>query len=87
MVVQARLAMYSSKGQLIGNVSSTSYGGVAFALPELYAEANNILGSKWSAWIAAKFFRGNDIHIADHYYFDDHSSQGFGVIFKTLLFL
>jgi maltoporin len=81
--VQARVAMYSGNGQLIGNVSSTNYGGVAFALPELYAEANNIMGSKWSAWIGAKFFRTNDIHIADHFYFDDHSTQGFGVTWKN----
>jgi len=81
--VQARVAMYSSKGQLIGNVSSTGYGGVAFALPELYAEANHILGSQWSAWIGAKYFRANDIHIADHFYFDDHSTQGFGVTHKN----
>ncbi len=85
--VQARAAMYSGKGQLIGNVSSTSsYGGVTFALPELYAEALNIMGSKWSAWIGAKFFRGYDVHIADYFYFDDHSSQGFGVTYnKTTL--
>src|SRR6478609_12029309 len=37
--VQARMALYSGKGQLIGNVSSNStYGGVTLALPELYAE-------------------------------------------------
>lgn len=84
--VQARVAMYSSKGQLIGNVPSTGYGGVAFALPELYAEANHIAGSDWSAWMGAKFFRGDDIHIADHYYFDDHSSQGLGIIFKSTTF-
>lgn len=84
--VQARMAMYSGKGQLIGNVNSSNYGGVAFALPELYAEASHIMGSKWSAWIGAKFFRGNDVHIADYYYFDDHSSQGFGVTYnKTTL--
>jgi len=85
--VQARAAMYSGKGQLIGNVSSTSsYGGVTLALPELYAEALNIMGSKWSAWIGAKFFRGYDVHIADYFYFDDHSSQGFGVTYnKTSL--
>ena len=77
--VQARMALYSGKGQLIGNVNSSSYGGVTLALPELYAEALNIRGSKWSAWIGAKFFRGYDVHIADYYYFDDHSSQGFGV--------
>lgn len=78
---QARIAMYSSKGQLIGNVSSTSYGGVAFALPEIYAEANHIMGSKWSAWIGAKYFRNANVHIADYFYFDDHSSQGLGVTF------
>jgi maltoporin len=85
--VQARLAMYSGKGQLIGNVSSTNtYGGVTIALPELYAEALNIMGSKWSAWVGAKFFRGYDAHIADYFYFDDHSSQGFGVTYnKTTL--
>ena len=80
--VQARVAMYSSKGQLIGNVNSTNYGGVAFALPELYAEAKNIMGSKWSAWIGAKYFRGYDVHIADYFYFDDHSSQGIGVTYN-----
>src|SRR3954470_21531876 len=54
--VQARMALYSGKGQLIGNVSSSStYGGITLALPELYAEALNIRGSKWSAWIGAKF--------------------------------
>ena len=38
--VQARLALYSGKGQLIGNVNSSSqYGGITLALPELYAEA------------------------------------------------
>ena len=81
--IQARMAMYSGKGQLIGNVNSTSYGGVTLALPELYAEATHIMGSQWSAWIGAKYFRSNDIHIADHFYFDDHSSQGLGVSWKN----
>ena len=85
--VQARMALYSGKGQLIGNVSSSSaYGGITLALPELYAEALNIRGSKWSAWMGAKFFRGYDVHIADYFYFDDHSTQGLGVTWnKTTL--
>ena len=80
--VQARLAFYSTQGQLIGNVSSKSFGGITASLPELYAEASHIRGSAWSAWIGAKFFRGDDVHIADHFYFDDHSSQGFGISYK-----
>ena len=85
--VQARMALYSGKGQLIGNVNSSSaYGGVTFALPELYAEALHIGGSKWSAWIGAKFFRGYDVHIADYFYFDDHSTQGLGITWNKTTF-
>ena len=81
--VQARLAFYTSQGQIIGNVTSKSFGGITAALPELFAEAKNIQGSDWSIWIGARFFRGDDIHIIDHFYFDDHSSQGFGVKHKN----
>ena len=55
-------------------------------MPELYAEALNIGGSKWSAWIGAKFFRGYDVHIADYFYFDDHSSQGIGITYNKTTF-
>jgi maltoporin len=78
--------MYTTQGQIIGNVTSKSYGGITAALPELFAEARNIMGSQWSVWVGARFFRGDDIHIADHFYFDDHSSQGFGVQHKNTQF-
>ena len=84
--VQARLAFYTTQGQLIGNVTSKSMGGITAALPELFAEAKKIMGSDWSVWIGARFFRGDDIHIIDHFYFDDHSAQGFGVQFKNTQF-
>src|SRR6186713_3005346 len=84
--VQARLAMYTTQGQIIGNVTSNSYGGLTVALPELFAEARNIMGSPWSVWVGARFFRGDDIHIIDHFFFDDHSSQGFGVQYKNTQF-
>jgi maltoporin len=84
--VQARLSLYTTQGQIIGNVTSNSYGGITAALPELFAEARNIMGSPWSAWIGARFFRGDDIHIIDHFYFDDHNSQGFGVQYKNTQF-
>lgn len=76
---EARFAFYTGQGQLIGNVSTNSLGGITMALPELFAEAKNIRGSDWSVWVGARFFRGDDIHIIDHFFFDDHSSQGFGV--------
>ncbi len=84
--VQSRFAMYTTQGQIIGNVTSKSLGGITVALPELFAEARNIMGSPWSVWVGAKFFRGDDIHIIDHFYFDDHSSQGFGVQRKNTQF-
>jgi len=85
--VQARLAFYSGNGQLIGNVNSNSqYGGITVALPELYAEALNIGGSKWSAWIGARYFRNYDVHIADYFYFDDHSTQGLGITYNKTTF-
>jgi maltoporin len=84
--VQARLAFYTTQGQIIGNVTSKSIGGITAAIPELFVEAKNINGSPWSLWVGARFFRGDDIHIIDHFYFDDHSAQGFGVTYKNTQF-
>ena len=84
--VQARFAFYTTQGQIIGNVTSNSYGGITVALPELFAEARNIMGSPWSVWVGARLYRGEDIHIIDHFYFDDHSAQGFGVQRKNTQF-
>lgn len=84
--VQARFAFYTTQGQLIGNVSNKSIGGITTALPELFAEARNIMGSQWSVWLGARLFRGDDIHIIDHYYFDDHGGQGFGIKHKNTQF-
>lgn len=81
--VQARFAFYTSQGQFIGNATSRSIAGVTTAIPELYAEAKNIKGSDWSVWIGARFWRGDDIHVADHFYFDDHGAQGFGIKHKN----
>ena len=86
ITIQSRLALYTTQGQIIGNVTSKSYGGITASLPELFAEARHIMGSPWSVWVGARFFRGDDIHIADHFYFDDHSSQGFGVQYKNTKF-
>ena len=86
ITVQARFAFYTTQGQIIGNVTSNSFGGITVALPELFAEAKNINGSPWSIWVGARFFRGDDIHVIDHFYFDDHSSQGFGVQRKNTQF-
>ncbi|MCU0388462.1 MAG: carbohydrate porin, partial [Chitinophagaceae bacterium] len=68
------------------NVTNRSSAGITSSIPELFAEAKNINGSDWSVWIGARFWRGDDIHIADHFYFDDHGSQGFGIKKKNTQF-
>ncbi|QES89361.1 carbohydrate porin [Rhizosphaericola mali] len=84
---QARLAFYSTNGTFLGNVNSGSVnGGLTVALPEAFVEARNIMGSKWSAWAGARYMRYDDIHIADYFYFDDHSAEGFGVKYNKTSF-
>ena len=79
---QMRLSMYTTSLTSFGNSTSTSIGGLAFAMPEMYVEARNIKGKDLSLWVGARLYRGPDVHIADHFYFNDHSSQGFGIEFK-----
>lgn len=80
---QMRFAMYSTSLTSFGNSTSTSLGGLAFAIPEMYVEARNIKGKDLSMWVGARLYRGPDVHIADHFYFNDHSSQGFGIEIKN----
>ena len=79
---QIRFSLYSTSLTSIGNSTSTSLGGLAFAFPELYVEARNIKDSGVSLWVGSRLYRGPDVHIADHFFFNDHSGQGFGVEFK-----
>lgn len=83
---QARLAFYSSNGSWLGNVHSGSLSRMIIALPEAFVEARNIVGSHWSVWAGARYMRYDDIHINDYFYFDDHSSTGFGVQYKNTAF-
>ncbi|MEI6948898.1 carbohydrate porin [Paraflavisolibacter sp. H34] len=83
IVFQARLGLYSGGGQFLANVNSRSLDGLTVSLPEAFVEARNIAGTKWSAWAGARYMRHDDIHINDYFYFDDHSSEGFGVSYKN----
>ncbi|MEX6689093.1 carbohydrate porin [Danxiaibacter flavus] len=83
---QVRFGFFPTQGQLIGGSTSKSFGSITTAIPELYVEAKKIAGSNWSVWVGARYFRGGDIHIADYFYFDDHTSQGFGIKYKNTQF-
>ncbi|MGJ5641036.1 carbohydrate porin [Formosa sp. S-31] len=84
--VQVRLSVYATSLTSIGNSSTTSIGGLNFALPEIYAEARNIGGKDLNLWIGSRLYRGEDVHVADHFYFNDHSGQGVGVEYKKSRF-
>jgi maltoporin len=79
----ARLSLYSDNGQFMGNVSTRSKLGLTIMFPENYIEASHILGSPWSVWAGSRYRRYEDVQIADYFYFDNHSAQGFGIIYKN----
>lgn len=79
---QVRLAVFSTSLAGIGNSSTNNLGGLTLAMPEIYAEARNIKGKDLSLWVGARLYRGPDVHIADHFFFNDHSAPGFGIEFK-----
>ncbi|OBW41914.1 Maltoporin precursor [Chryseobacterium sp. MOF25P] len=83
--MQARLSFYSG-GTFLGNVDSKSNQGMIIALPEAFVEARNIMGSDWDVWAGSRWLRYDDVHIADYFYFDDHSATGWGVIHKNTRF-
>lgn len=80
--VQTRLAMFSSSGTFIGFNATNSLNDLAILLPEAFVEAKNVWVKDLSFWAGARFYRGDDIHIADYYYFNDLSGQGGGLQYK-----
>ncbi|WP_415327107.1 carbohydrate porin [Chryseobacterium sp. MMS23-Vi53] len=83
--MQARLSFYSG-GTFLGNVDTKSNQGMIIALPEAFVEARNIMGSDWDVWAGSRWLRFDDVHVADYFYFDDHSSTGWGVRHKNTRF-
>lgn len=84
--IQSRLSVFSQSLSLFGNSSSVSPGGLAFALPEMYAEASNINGKDLNIWIGARMYLHSYANTPDHFYFDDHTGQGFGIEYKNSRF-
>jgi maltoporin len=84
--VQMRFSLYSRSLSLFGNSSTSSLGGLTLAIPEIFAEARNINNSGVNVWVGSRLYRGPDVHIIDHFYFNDHSGQGFGIELKKSRF-
>lgn len=80
--MQLRLSVYSNSLTSFGNSTTSSLGGLTIAIPELFVQARNIRNTGINFWIGSRLYRGPDVHVADHFYFNDHSGQGFGIEFK-----
>lgn len=83
---QVRMSVYSNSLTTFANSSTSSSGGLTISFPEMFVQARNIAGKDLNIWIGARLYRGPDLHIADHFYFNDHSGQGFGVEYKKSRF-
>lgn len=80
--VQTRFAFYSQSLSLLGNSTTSSIGGITIAMPEIFVEAKNINNTGINVWVGSRFYRGADVHVIDHFYFNDHSGQGAGIEFR-----
>jgi maltoporin len=86
IITQVRMAAFSRSLSLFANTNTSAEGGLTLALPELFVEAHNINGRNLNVWVGARLYRGTDVHIADHFYFNDFSGQGFGIEYKKTRF-
>ena len=86
LYVQTRISSFSKSGTFVSFYSTGSINDFVMLLPEAYVEAKNLFIKDFSAWAGARFYRGDDIHIADYYYFNDLSSQGAGIGYKDFKF-
>jgi maltoporin len=84
--MQLRLSVYSNSLTSFGNSTTSSLGGLTIAIPELFVQARNIRNTGINFWVGSRLYRGPDVHVADHFYFNDHSGQGFGIEFKKTRF-
>ena len=80
--MQVRLSVFSNSLTSFGNSTTSSIGGLTIAIPELFVQARNIRNTGINFWVGSRLYRGPDVHVADHFYFNDHSGEGFGIEFK-----
>ena len=77
--VNLRASVYNLSGGYFFNTSTRSEGGLTITLPEMFALARNVFVKDLNMWVGARLYRGADVHMADYFYFNDHSGQGFGM--------
>ncbi|HEX8438119.1 carbohydrate porin [Archangium sp.] len=78
-------AMFA-RTSFLGFFTSNTFPNLGIEIFQAYAEATNVLIPGLSFWGGQRFYRGEDVHIADYYYFNQLNGQGGGVRYKELDF-
>lgn len=76
--------MFARNGSFIAAAANNTPQTLGIELAQAYLEAKNVFTRDLTFWIGARQYRGADIHIADHFYFNDLSGQGAGIKYKGL---
>jgi maltoporin len=75
-------SMFSGNGSFLGAFANNFSTQLRIELFQAYLEAGNVLVPDLKIWVGQRFYRGSDVHIADYFFFNNLSSQGFGVKYK-----
>jgi maltoporin len=78
-------AMFA-RTSLIGFFSTFTTPNLTIELFQAYVEATNVLIPGLSLWGGQRFYRGEDVFMADYFYFNNLSAQGGGIRYKDLDF-
>jgi maltoporin len=78
-------AMYARSGSFVASAANNAPAGtLQIELAQSYIEAGNVFVPGLSFWGGARYYRGEDLHIADYFYFNNLTGQGGGVKYKAL---
>lgn len=78
-------AMFA-RTSFLGFFSSNTTPNLTIELFQAYVEATNVFLPGLSLWGGQRFYRGEDVFMADYFYFNNLSAQGGGVRYKDLDF-
>ncbi|WP_255636438.1 carbohydrate porin [Hyalangium versicolor] len=76
-------SMFPTNGSFITAFSNNFTDKLRIELFQAYLETGNLVPDL-RIWVGTRFYRSTDIHIADYFFFNDLSAQGFGAKYKGL---
>jgi maltoporin len=74
-------AMFA-RTSFLGFFTANTFPNLGIEIFQAYVEATNVYLPGLSLWGGQRFYRGEDVHIADYYYFNQLNAQGGGIKYK-----